>query len=106
MSSFALQLSYLTEVLVSSLLHLEDLKASLQSGKTKGKTQGAPGLRPVRVLQGKLLDPSWVFMFRKVISSDLVKVMLWKYSFAFLMSSFPVCSKLKGKVLKKYLDQS
>ena len=85
---------------VSLLLHNLDLKASLQSGYTKGKVQGAPGLRPVRVLQGKLLDPSRVFMLRKVTSSDLVKVSAWKCSFTFLMSNFPVCSKLKGWFLK------
>ena len=56
---------------------------SLQSGYTKGKTQGAPGLSPVKVLQGKLVEPSKVFMLMKVISSDLERVMFLKYSFAF-----------------------
>ena len=76
----------------------------MQSGKTKGKAQGAPGLMPVRVLQGKLLDPSMVFMLRKVTSSDLLKVSCWKCSFTLLTSNSPLFSKLE-EIFFKVPDQ-
>ena len=96
-SSLVPHLSKLTGEFVSLFLHCPDLKASVQSGKTKGKAQGAPGLMPVRVLQGKLLDPSRVFMLRKVTSSDLLKVCCWKCSFTLLTSKSPLFSKLEEK---------
>ena len=65
--------------------------------------QGAPGLRPVNVLQGKLLEPSMVFMFRKVTSSDLESVTFLKYSFAFCTSTFPFWKRLR-KSLWVYMN--